>query len=133
MAIAIPDLETLNLSDGTTITLSKTPGMGAEEWKEMKKYLEENPEEARRTETFNKDAKAVKQWMQQQAMGEYYQGKLYGGDEVITSKLLGLEKNPEFAHVFEDVKRSGMQAAHQHSYNEPLMMKLSRAVGGIPE
>lgn len=44
---------------------------------------------------------------------------------------MGLEKNPEFAHIFEDVKRGGMAAAQQHSYNEPLMLKISRAVGGI--
>jgi len=133
MAIAIPEPETLSLSDGTTLTLSKTPGVSAEEWKETKKFLEENPEEARRMESFSKDAKAMRSWMQQQAIQDYYQSKLSGGDEAVTSKLLGLEKNPEFAHIFEDVKRGGVQAAMQHSYNEPLMLKISRAVGGIPE
>mmetsp|Transcript_33110 Transcript_33110/g.51336 ORF Transcript_33110/g.51336 Transcript_33110/m.51336 type:complete len:274 (-) Transcript_33110:72-893(-) len=133
MALAIAEQEVLTLSDGTSVTLSKTPGMSAEEWKETKKFLEDAPEEARRMETFSKDAKAVRGWMQQQAIQEYYQAKLNSGDEVVTSKLLGLEKNPEFAHIFEDVKRGGVPAAMQHSYNEPLMLKISRAVGGIPE
>eukprot|EP00413_Alexandrium_margalefii_P008248 CAMPEP_0204529702 /NCGR_PEP_ID=MMETSP0661-20131031/10209_1 /ASSEMBLY_ACC=CAM_ASM_000606 /TAXON_ID=109239 /ORGANISM="Alexandrium margalefi, Strain AMGDE01CS-322" /LENGTH=273 /DNA_ID=CAMNT_0051535739 /DNA_START=67 /DNA_END=888 /DNA_ORIENTATION=+ len=133
MAIAISELETLSLSDGTTVQVSKTPGMAAEEWKETKKMLEENPEEARRWETFVKDAKAVKGWMQQQCIQEYYQSKLSAGDEAITNKIMGLDKQPEFAHIFEDVKRGGVQAALQHSYNEPLMMKVNRAVGGIPE
>jgi len=133
MAVEIPELETLNLTDGTSVTLSKTPGLSAQEWMETKKQLEENPEEARRMEAFSKDAKTVKNWMQTSAVYEYYSMKLASGDEAASSKLMGLEKNPEFAHVFEDVKRGGMQAAQQHSYNEALMQKVSRAVGGIPE
>jgi len=133
MAIAISDPETLSLSDGTAVTVSKTPGMSAEEWKDTKRMLEESPEEARRWESFTRDFKAVKQWMQTQAINEYYESKLNSGDEAVTSKLMGLDKQPEFAHVFEDVKRGGTQAATQHSYNEPLMMKVNRAVGGIPE
>jgi len=131
--MAISEAETLSLSDGTTVTVSKTPGMSAEEWKDTKKMLEESPEEARKWESFTRDFKAVKAWMQQQAITEYYESKLSAGDETITNKLLGLDKQPEFAHIFEDVKRGGTQAALQHSYNEPLMMKVNRAVGGIPE
>jgi len=130
---AISELETLSLSDGTSVQVAKTPGMAAEEWKEMKKMLEESPEEARRMETFSKDAKAVRSWMQQSAISEFYNSKLAGGDETYTNKLMGLQNTPEFSHVFEDVKRGGLAAAQQHSYNEPLMMKMNRAVGGIPE
>merc|ERR1719195_1398812 len=54
-------------------------------------------------------------------------------EEVVTSKLLGLERSPDFAHIFEDIKRSGAQAAMTNYNNEPLMLKLSRAMGGIPE
>jgi len=133
MALAVLELETLNLSDGTSLKLSRTPGMGLDEWKETKKYLEENPEEARRWESYSKDAKAVRQWSQQTALSEYYQTKISVGDELATNRILGLERNPEFAHIYEDVKRGGMAAAQQHSYNEPLMLKVSRAVGGIPE
>eukprot|EP00416_Gambierdiscus_australes_P022218 CAMPEP_0171069728 /NCGR_PEP_ID=MMETSP0766_2-20121228/9330_1 /TAXON_ID=439317 /ORGANISM="Gambierdiscus australes, Strain CAWD 149" /LENGTH=276 /DNA_ID=CAMNT_0011526143 /DNA_START=65 /DNA_END=895 /DNA_ORIENTATION=- len=130
---AIPTPEVLNLSDGTTAVVSKPPSMVAEEWRETKKYLEENPEEGRRWETFSKDSKAVKISLQQSALDEYYNTKLNSGDEAVSNKLLGLNTNPEFAHIFEDVKRGGTQAAMQHSYNEPLMIKVSRAVGGIPE
>merc|ERR1719195_2275968 len=54
-------------------------------------------------------------------------------EEVVTSKLLGLERSPDFAHIFEDIKRSGAQAAMTNYNNEPLMLKLSRAMGGLPE
>merc|ERR1712032_669526 len=66
-------------------------------------------------------------------MGDYYGGKLSYGDEAMTGKLMSLDKNPDFAHIFDDIKRGGVQAAMQHYHNEPLMLKLSRAMGGVPE
>ncbi|CAE8647765.1 unnamed protein product [Polarella glacialis] len=125
--------ETLNLSDGTSIQIAKTPGMGDKEWGETKKFLEANPEEARRMETFSRDAKAVRGWMQTQSISEYYNARLSNGEELVSNKFSALEKNPEFAHIFEDIKRGGNQAAMQHYHNEPLMLKISRAMGGIPE
>ncbi|CAE8592075.1 unnamed protein product [Polarella glacialis] len=125
--------ETLNLSDGTSIQIAKTPGMGDKEWGETKKFLEANPEEARRMETFSRDAKAVRGWMQTQSISEYYNTRLSNGEELVSNKFSALEKNPEFAHIFEDIKRGGNQAAMQHYHNEPLMLKISRAMGGIPE
>ncbi|CAE7249848.1 AKR2A [Symbiodinium pilosum] len=125
--------ELLNLSDGTTIRIARTPGMGDKEWQDTKKYLEANPEEARRMETFSRDAKAVRAWMQTQAITEYYNTRLSNGDEVVTNKFNSLEKNPDVAAIFEDIKRGGNQAAMQHYHNEPLMLKISRAMGGVPE
>mmetsp|Transcript_108208 Transcript_108208/g.151011 ORF Transcript_108208/g.151011 Transcript_108208/m.151011 type:complete len:276 (-) Transcript_108208:70-897(-) len=125
--------ELLNLSDGTSIRIARTPGMGDKEWQDTKKYLEANPEEARRMETFSRDAKAVRAWMQTQAITEYYNTRLSNGDEVVTNKFNALEKNPELAAIFEDIKRGGNQAAMQHYHNEPLMLKISRAMGGVPE
>merc|ERR1719150_2565938 len=46
---------------------------------------------------------------------------------------MGLERSPDFAHIFEDIKRGGSQAAMANYNNEPLMLKFSRAMGGIPE
>ncbi|CAE7347663.1 AKR2A [Symbiodinium natans] len=107
--------------------------MGDKEWQDTKKYLEANPEEARRMETFSRDAKAVRAWMQTQAITEYYNTRLSNGDEVVTNKFNALEKNPELAAIFEDIKRGGNQAAMQHYHNEPLMLKISRAMGGVPD
>mmetsp|Transcript_9526 Transcript_9526/g.17674 ORF Transcript_9526/g.17674 Transcript_9526/m.17674 type:complete len:276 (-) Transcript_9526:132-959(-) len=125
--------ELLNLSDGTSIRIARTPGMGDKEWQDTKKYLEANPEEARRMEQFSRDAKAVRAWMQTQAITEYYNTRLSNGDEVVTNKFNSLEKNPDVAHIFEDIKRGGNQAAMTHYHNEPLMLKISRAMGGVPE
>jgi len=137
--MSIPDLsqpvvrENLKLSDGTTLTLEKTQGISDNEWEETRRWLEENPEEARRMEMYTKDAGAVRSHLHQQALVEYYQSKLNFGDEQVSAKIAALERNPEFVHIFEDIKRSGPQAAMQHYHNEPLMMKLSRAMGGVPE
>lgn len=137
--MSIPDLsaklvkETLNLSDGTKLQLAKTAGISDNEWEETKKYLENNPEEARRWETYAKDAAAVRAHLQTNAFQDYYQTKLGYGDEQVGMKVKALERNPDFAHIFDDIKRGGMQSAMQHYYNEPLMMKISRAVGGVPE
>jgi len=84
-------------------------------------------------ETFSKDAKVMRTYMLQEAIQEYYQAKLNIGDEAVTGSLTKLATDPEFMHIFEDVKREGTEAALQHSYNEPLMTKVSRAVGGIPK
>jgi len=137
--MSIPDLaakvvkETLNLSDGTTLQLAKTAGFSDNEWEDTKKYLESNPEEARRWESYAKDAGAVRGHLQTNAFQEYYQTKLGYGDEQVANKVRSLERNPDFAHIFDDIKRGGMQSGMQYYYNEPLMMKISRAVGGVPE
>lgn len=136
---AIPDLsakvvkETLSLSDGTTLSLSRTAGISNNEWEETKKFLENNPEEARRWESYARDAAAVRSHLQTQTFQDYYQQKLSYGDEQVCSRMGSLERMPEFAHIFDDIKRGGQEAAMQHYHNEPLMMKLSRAVGGVPE
>lgn len=137
--MSIPDLsakvvkETLDLSDGTQLQLAKTPGTSDNEWQETKKYLEANPEEARRWESYAKNASEVRAHLQTNAFQEFYQAKLGYGDEQVAAKVSSLERNPEFIHIFDDVKRGGMQVAMQHYHNEPLMMKISRAVGGVPE
>lgn len=125
--------ETLSLSDGTSLQVTKQPGLDDRAWADTKAYLEANPEEARRTEEFNKDAKAYRDWLMTNSLYDYYSAKLGNGDEFVSSKIMGLEKNPDFAHIFEDIKRGGNEAAMTHYYNEPLMLKLSRTMGGVPE
>merc|ERR1712039_47893 len=48
-------------------------------------------------------------------------------------KLGSLERNPDFAHVFDDIKKGGVQAAMTHYHGEALMLKLSRAMGGVDD
>jgi len=137
--MSLPDLsakvekETLSLSDGTSLQIARSAGTGDNEWADTKKWLEDNPEEARRWEAYAKDAGQVRRHLVTSAFQEYYQEKLNYGDEQLSSKIAALEHAPEFAHIFEDIKRGGAASAMLHYYNEPLMMQLSKAVGGVPE
>merc|ERR1712066_71254 len=63
----------------------------------------------------------------------YYEAKVAYGDDAFTAKLSALEKSPDFAPIFDDIKKGGVPAAMQYYYNEPLMLKMNRAIGGIPE
>lgn len=125
--------ELLNLSDGTSITIRRTPGMGDKEWSDTKRFLEANPEEARRMETFSRDAKQVRGWMQSQAITDFYNTKLQQGDQTIMGKLAALDQSPEFGPIVNEIKKGGKDTAKQHLDNEALMLKISRALGGIPE
>merc|ERR1711972_221298 len=70
---------------------------------------------------------------QTNAIQEYYEAKVAYGDDAFTAKLSALEKSPDFAPIFDDIKKGGVPAAMQYYYNEPLMLKMNRAIGGIPE
>merc|ERR1711862_809161 len=48
-------------------------------------------------------------------------------------KMSALEKHPDFAHVIAAVKTGGVQAAMEFYYDEKLMQKMSKAMGGIPD
>lgn len=124
--------ELLNLSDGTTIMLSRTPGMGEKEWSDTRKHLEANPEEARRMEKFARDAKQVREWMQTQALTDWYNSKLNGGDQNVCGLMYALEKAPEFSSIFNDVRANGPKAAMKHYHNEPVMLRINHALGGVP-
>merc|ERR1712066_545239 len=79
------------------------------------------------------DSKAMRDLCQTECLQDFYQLKLSYGDEALTNKLGSLERNPDFAHVFDDIKKGGVKAAMSHYYNEALMLKLSRAMGGVDD
>jgi len=133
MSLTKPIYEKLSLADGTTLEVRKEPTMGTAEWEELKDFLEKNPEEARRMSNQAKDAQSVRDLAQTNAIQEYYEAKVAYGDDAFTAKLAALEKSPDFAAVFDDIKKGGVNAAMMHYYNEPLMLKMNRAMGGIPE
>jgi len=125
--------ETVDLSDGTTLALSRAPGQSDSEWEELKVWLKDHPEEARRTDLYTRDAAAMRNNFQSQALNDYYQAKMNSWDEGFYKKIAAMESNPDFAHIFDEIKRNGTQGAMPYYNNEPLMMKMSRAMGGVPE
>merc|ERR1712039_935904 len=48
-------------------------------------------------------------------------------------RLKNLEKDPELAPIFEEIKKNGLEAAMKHCQDEELMLKVSQKMGGMPQ
>ncbi|CAE7236693.1 AKR2A, partial [Symbiodinium pilosum] len=57
---------------------------------------------------------------------------LSNGDAPVADRVKSLEKDPELASVFEDIKKNGMEAAMKYYQDEELMLKISQKMGGLP-
>ena len=73
-------METLNISDGTTMQITRLPDIDDETWAEVKKYVETNPDTAKAMQNFAKNPDAMRGWLQTQAIAEHYSTKLSNGD-----------------------------------------------------
>merc|ERR1712151_728878 len=116
-----------------TISMAKVPGVDESTWREVKTYLENNPDMAKKLQGFSKDPEAMRGWLQTQAMADHYQRKLQSADDQVQSRMKALEQNPELAPIIEDIKKNGMEAVMKHYQDEELMLKFSKAMGGLPE
>eukprot|EP00933_Yihiella_yeosuensis_P011296 TRINITY_DN1184_c0_g3_i1.p1 TRINITY_DN1184_c0_g3~~TRINITY_DN1184_c0_g3_i1.p1 ORF type:complete len:130 (+),score=24.02 TRINITY_DN1184_c0_g3_i1:125-514(+) len=105
-----PETETLNISDGTTMLIARVPDIDDETWKEVKAFVEGDPETAKKLQSFARNPEAVRGWFQTQAIAEHYKSKLTNKDEAVTGKLTSLEEDPELIPIFEDIKKNGLEA-----------------------
>ncbi|CAK0885511.1 unnamed protein product [Prorocentrum cordatum] len=133
MAAAVASPDVLRLGDGTEISLARVPGVDESTWGEVKDYLQGNPDVAKRLQAFSKDPEAMRGWLQTQAMSDHYQRKLGGADDEVQGRMRALEQDPELAPILEDIKKHGMEAVMKHYQDEELMLKFSKAMGGVPE
>uniref|UniRef100_A0A7S4V2U2 Calpain catalytic domain-containing protein n=1 Tax=Alexandrium monilatum TaxID=311494 RepID=A0A7S4V2U2_9DINO len=128
LAVDIPGPETITASDGTasaTVTVSRPPGVGLEEWAVMKAKLQAQPADAKLMENFSKDTDAVRKWMTAKAISEHYQPE---AKELVR----GLE-NSEFGFIIQEMKAYGVEAVvNKYCHNNSLMTRLSKALGGVP-
>jgi len=92
-----------------------------------------NPEIAKGLQNFSKNPEAMRGWLQTQAIAEYYQTRLERNDQTIIKKIDQLENNSDFAHVFEEIKRTGITAAMKYWDDEELLSQISENMGGIPQ
>jgi hypothetical protein len=128
-----PESETLTLKDGTSMSLARVPGIDDATWTEVRGYLEGNPDIAKNLQKFAKNPDAMRGWLQTQAIAEHYNTTLEGGEAPVQEKMKSLEQDPELAHIFEDIKKNGIEAAMKHYQDEELMLKISQKMGGLPE
>mmetsp|Transcript_44739 Transcript_44739/g.116358 ORF Transcript_44739/g.116358 Transcript_44739/m.116358 type:complete len:270 (+) Transcript_44739:73-882(+) len=133
MAVAVESPDVVRLGDGTEISLAKVPGVDESTWSEVKEYLQGNPDMAKKLQSFSKDPEAMRGWLQTQAMSDFYQKKLGSADEQVQSRMKALEQDPELAPIIEDIKKSGMEGIMKYYQDEELMLKFSKAMGGVPE
>jgi len=133
MAAAVASPDVVRLGDGTEISLARVPGVDESTWSEVKDYLQGNPDVAKKLQGFSKDPETMRGWLQTQAMSDYYQKKLGSGDDQMQSRMRALEQDPELAPIIEDIKKNGMEGVMKHYQDEELMLKFSKALGGLPE
>jgi len=125
--------ETLKISDGTTVEITRIPDVDDATWAEVKQYIESNPDTAKSMQKFAKNPDAMRGWLQTQAIAEHYNAKLTGGDSSIQERIKSLENDPELAPIMEDIKKNGLESAMRHLQDEELMLKFSRKMGGLPQ
>lgn len=133
MAAATPQSESLKLSDGSSMDIARVPGIDDATWGEVRTYLEGNPDVAKSLQNFSKNPDAMRAWLQTQAIAEHYNTKLESGEAPVQERMKALEQDAEVAHVFEDIKTNGIQAAMKYYQDEELMMKISQKMGGLPQ
>jgi len=125
--------DSVKLKDGTVMQIARLPEVDEKTWGGMKSYLEGNPEIAKGLQNFSKNPEAMRGWLQTQAIAEYYQTRLERNNQTVVEKIDQLENNSDFAHVFEEIKRSGITAAMKHWDDEELLTQISEHMGGIPQ
>eukprot|EP00931_Biecheleriopsis_adriatica_P034661 TRINITY_DN1_c0_g1_i1.p1 TRINITY_DN1_c0_g1~~TRINITY_DN1_c0_g1_i1.p1 ORF type:complete len:269 (+),score=79.61 TRINITY_DN1_c0_g1_i1:57-863(+) len=131
--MAQPQTEVLNISDGSTMQITRLPDLDDETWSEVKKYVEGNPETAKSLQSFAKNPEAMRGWLQTQAIAEHYNTKLANGDAPVAEHVKALEHDPELKDIFEDIKKNGLEAAMKYYQDEELMLKISQKMGGVPQ
>mmetsp|Transcript_52986 Transcript_52986/g.98043 ORF Transcript_52986/g.98043 Transcript_52986/m.98043 type:complete len:268 (+) Transcript_52986:94-897(+) len=131
--MAAPASETIQLSDGSSMSLARVPDVDDATWAEVKTYLQGNPDQAKNLQKFARNPEAMRGWLQTQAIAEHYGTKMNEKDEAVQQKLKALESDPELASIFEDIKKNGLEAAMKHTGNEELMLKISQKMGGLPK
>lgn len=124
--------EVLNISDGSTMEISRMQGIDDATWSEVKAYVEGNPDTAKALQSFAKNPEAMRGWLQTQAIAEHYNTKLASGDSPVKDQVVALEKDAELTAIFEDIKKNGLEAAMKYYQDEELMIKISQKMGGVP-
>jgi len=131
--MASAPVESLTLGDGTTMDITRVPGVDDATWGEVREYLEGNTDVAKSLMKFSKNPDAMRGWLQTQAIAEHYQTALSTSEGPAQERMKALEQDPELAGMFAEIKKNGLEAAMQFYQDEELMLKISAKMGGLPE
>jgi len=102
--------EKLILRDGSSVDVARPGGFDGQMWGELKEYLTNNPEEAKRMNADAKDPDAIRAALVKNAVNAYYTPKLEAKDDPIQEVLKTLETDASLSGDFQDAKRDGIEA-----------------------
>lgn len=127
-----PEVETLELRDGTSYTILRSPEMSDDEFREHKEHLINNPEETHDIQNFNRNCQALRNQAITQAFFDYYNQKLENGEVEIAYALEGLQEEREMTRLFEEIKKWGVRAILKFENHKELLRLINRKLGGVP-
>merc|ERR1719183_1237891 len=129
-----PSMDILRFEDGTSLKVcKKVPDGFWGGWEAVKAELELDPVKAREFADSMFDSDRIRSGLQSDVLSGYYTSKILSGDDGELSKRVGeLAESRDLGWLYEDVKRGGTEAAYHHFDNAAAMLKISKAVGGVP-
>lgn len=125
--------DVVKMDDGSEMQIARLPEVDNNTWGEMKRYLETNPEIANGLRDFSQNPDAMRGWLQTQVFAEHYQASLGSNDAKIRERLEILQNDQEVKHVFEDIRKNGLDAAIKYWDDEDILEAISSKMGGVPE
>lgn len=127
-----PQTDTVQLGDGRTMQVTRPPDLDQGTWDNTKRFLESNPELASQTQGLERNPDRMRGMLQTQAISEHYKARLRDGDDKVRTQFAALEQDEELRHMFEDIKRNGIEVAVRYWNDESLMLKICQRIGGPP-
>jgi hypothetical protein len=124
--------EKISFTDGSVMDVMRNEQMTDGDWAETKRYLEQNPEEAKAMEEYNSNPQKLRKELLMRCISEAWQKQIDEGDDEFSKKIKSIEEDPDFEALFADIKSYNTEATSVY-YDDPnLMMKVSKKMGGVP-
>jgi len=132
----------ITLGDGSAVELTRNEGVPDAIWNDVVKFVKENqkavtknpqivkllsehPEQVPMLMHFTNDADSIKNFLQSQVLAASV------SQDGQQEKMRQLEQDPEFKHMFDDIKQNGPDVIMKYLQDEKLMQKISQKLGGI--
>jgi len=124
--------ETVALSNGTQLSLTRPGSIDDKEWAQVKEWLVQNPQKAslmqQSVKEMTENPMKVEQFREVMALAEVMKN-----DPTIPTKFQGLATDPQFSGAFNEMKTGGMEAVMKYYNDEGFLRAISQKMGGVPK
>lgn len=124
--------ETITLSDGTQVGMTRPNSIDDAQWESVKQWCIQNPSKASLMQKSVKDMtdnpNKVEQFREVMALAEVMKN-----DPSIPQKFQSLATDPQFAGAFQEMKTGGMEAVMKYYADENFLRAISQKMGGVPK